>query len=57
MLDGHLGSIDGIVLVLALAVVFYWLVGLALRARKTDPMQVELEVDILKTMPMRRPLA
>lgn len=57
MLDGHLGSIDGIVLVLALAVVFYWLVGLALRTRETDPMQVELEVDIPKTMPMRRPLA
>jgi cation:H+ antiporter len=57
MLDGHLGPIDGIVLVLALAVVFYWLVGLALRTRKTDPMQVELEVEIPKTMPMRRSLA
>ncbi len=44
-------------LVLALAVVFYWLVGLALRTRKTDPMQVELDVEIPKTMPMRRPLA
>ncbi len=54
MLDGRLGRIDGLLLLLALGVVLYWLAGLAVRTRKSDPMQAELEIEIPKQMPMSR---
>nr|WP_092992329.1 calcium/sodium antiporter [Thiohalomonas denitrificans] len=44
LLDGHLGRLDGVLLVLGMGLVIYWIVNLALRQRaggETDPLDAE----------------
>lgn len=43
MLDGNLRRIDGVLLLLVLGVVMYWIVSLGLRTRASDPMRGEFD--------------
>jgi len=52
MIDGHLGRFDGVILLVGMCIITYWLVGLGMRTRKTDPMESEYAAEIPKKMPM-----
>jgi cation:H+ antiporter len=52
VLDGKLSRVDGIFLQCMLVLLLYLLVRIALRSRKTDPMNVEFTEEIPKRMPM-----
>lgn len=52
--DGHLGRVDGLVLLGGLAVLMTWLVRTGLSASATDPMEVEFEAEIPTGLTTRR---
>jgi len=58
LLDGHLGRLDGSLLLLGLAAVFAWVIYDGLRGRKdpSDPMEAEFDAEIPKAVPTRRAL-
>ncbi|MFW5452561.1 calcium/sodium antiporter [Thioalkalivibrio sulfidiphilus] len=55
LLDGHLGRLDGALLLLGLAVVLAWVIHDGLRGRKdpADPMEAEFDAEIPKEVPTR----
>jgi cation:H+ antiporter len=56
LLDNHMGRIDGIVLLIGMAALVYWMVALGLRERRdgVDPMSNEYSDEIPSDMPMSR---
>lgn len=56
ILDEKLGFMDGIMLVIALSVMLYWVVNIGLRSRRTDPIGPEYEAEMPARMPMSRAL-
>ncbi|MFQ5935363.1 MAG: calcium/sodium antiporter [Acidiferrobacterales bacterium] len=56
MANGYLGRLDGLLLLVGLAVVLYGIVGIGLRARKGDPMHAEFSTEIPAGMSMSRAL-
>ena len=54
IVDGKLSIIDGVVLLVALAVMVYWMVIIGLNDRNKDVMAKEFSAEIPKQMPMRR---
>ncbi len=50
--DGHLGRLDGFILVAALVGLVYWTVRLALKERDHDPLQAEVAEEIPETLAM-----
>ncbi|MDH5435971.1 MAG: calcium/sodium antiporter [Gammaproteobacteria bacterium] len=54
MLDNELGRLDGFLLIIGMFVLLYWIVRLAIRTRKTDPMKAEFTVEIPYHMPTRK---
>ncbi len=52
MIDGYLGRIDGLILLAGLCAMIYWLIGLGLRTRKTDPMGSEYAAEMPQSMSM-----
>ncbi|OOG27814.1 calcium/sodium antiporter [Thioalkalivibrio denitrificans] len=57
--DGHLGRLDGALLLLALAGVMAWIIHTGLRGRSdaTDPMGAEFDAEIPREVPTPRALA
>ena len=51
LLDNELGRGDGILLIIAMLAILYWIVSLALRTRKTDPIKAEFAAEIPYHMP------
>ena len=51
LMDGTLSFWDGILMMGGLGLIIYWVVMMALAARKRDPMTVEFEAEIPKEMP------
>jgi len=51
IMDGSLSFWDGILMMAGLALTVYWMVMMALAARKRDPLSVEFETEIPKQMP------
>lgn len=56
-LDNHLGWVDGLVFMLMLLFIMYWLVHQAIKYRDTDPMETEFEDEIPEHMPMKKAIA
>ncbi len=56
ILDGDMNRGDGLLLLLGLAVMIYWLVGLGLRSRGTDPIVREFEHEIPQRLSTGRAL-
>jgi cation:H+ antiporter len=56
MMDMTLDRIDGAVMLTGLVVTVYWIVGLAIRSRKSDPLFTELVREIPGKMSMTRAL-
>lgn len=56
VLDGKLGRVDGIILLLSLVGVMWWLTHEALHNRKPDVMLAEYEEELPAAMPMSRAL-
>jgi len=54
ILDGDMNRGDGLLLLLGLGMMIYWLVGLGLRSRGADPMVGEFEHEIPERMPVSR---
>ncbi|MEL6869325.1 MAG: calcium/sodium antiporter [Pseudomonadota bacterium] len=52
-LDLQLSRIDGLVMLIALVVVMYWIVRLGYKGNKNDPIEAEYEAEIRKDMSMR----
>ena len=50
--DGHLGRLDGFILVSALVGLIYWTVRLALKERNHDPLQAEVAEEIPESLAM-----
>ncbi len=48
--DGHLGRLDGVILLLALVLLIYWTVRLAMRERNHDPLQAEVAEELPEGM-------
>jgi len=57
ILDGELNRGDGLMLVMGLAVMIYWVVGLGLRSRRTDPISREFDHEMPRHMSTKRALA
>ena len=57
ILDGELNRGDGLMLVMGLAVMIYWVVGLGLRSRRTDPISREFDHELPRRMSTKRALA
>ena len=57
ILDGELNRGDGLMLVFGLAVMIYWVVGLGLRSRRTDPISREFDHEMPHRMSTKRALA
>lgn len=55
-LDNQLGRMDGLVLIVALFGILYWLVKQAMASRNTDPIIAEFEHEIPAHMPMSKAL-
>lgn len=51
--DGQLGHWDGVLLILGMGIMIFWVVNLGLRTRRTDPIQKEFSEEIPEKMPMR----
>jgi len=49
--DGHLGRLDGILLLAGLVVMLYWMVNLGLRARRSDPIRSEYAAELPGSIP------
>ena len=56
MLDGSLRRIDGVLLLLVLGVVMYWVASLGLRTRASDPMRSEFDRSVPHDVSMGRAL-
>ena len=56
MLDGSLRRIDGVLLLLLLGVVIYWVASLGLRTRASDPMRSEFDSSVPHDVSMGRAL-
>lgn len=56
LLDGRLGRVDGIALLVGLGVLVYWMLSLALRSRKSDPIEAEFEQEMPPEMPLLKAL-
>ncbi len=54
ILDGDMNRGDGLLLLVGLGMMVYWLVGLGLRSRGADPMVGEFEHEIPGRMPLAR---
>ncbi len=54
ILDDDLNQGDGLLLLVGLGVMIYWLVGLGLRSRGADPIVAEFEHEIPEHMPVAR---
>jgi len=54
MLDSDLSRGDGLMLLLGMCMMIYWVTLIGLRTRKTDPMLDEFDVEIPGKMPMPR---
>ncbi len=54
LLDNELGRLDGFLLITAMIVILYWIVSLAIRTRKTDPIKAEFAVEIPYHMPTKK---
>ncbi len=54
IIDGELSIIDGVILLIAFAVMVYWMVIISLNDRNKDAMAKEFSAEIPKQMPMRR---
>ena len=52
LIDGYLGRVDGLILMVGLCAMVYWLVNLGLRTRKTDPIRSEYEAEMPQYMSM-----
>lgn len=52
LVDGTLSFADGVVLMIGMIVLIYWLISLGLRTRKNDPLAQEYEEEVAKEMPM-----
>jgi cation:H+ antiporter len=50
--DGRLDRHDGLLLLVGLGVMLYWMVNLGLRARRNDPIQSEYAAEIPQAMPL-----
>jgi cation:H+ antiporter len=55
--DGHLGRVDGLVLLASLVLVMYWLVALAFRSSASDPISAEFAAEIPTDLGMGTALA
>ncbi len=53
IMDHQLSRLDGLLLVSGLGVMTYWLISLAMRSRRSDPIGAEYEAEIPSSMPMR----
>jgi len=51
--DGQLGHWDGVLLILGMGIMIFWVVNLGLRTRRTDPIQKEFSEEIPEKMPMK----
>ncbi len=56
MLDGNLRRIDGVLLLLVLGVVMYWIASLGLRTRASDPMRSEFNSSVPQDVSATRSL-
>lgn len=57
LMDNEMGRIDGIILLVGMGVMIYWMVSLGLRERrKGDPMESEFSDEIPSHMPMKTAL-
>ncbi len=52
-LDSYLSQVDGLVLLIGLVIVMFWLTRLGMRSSSTDPLQAEFDAEIPKHMSMR----
>lgn len=52
--DHELGRLDGFLLIIAMIVLLYWIVSLAIRTRKTDPIKAEFALEIPYHMPTQK---
>ena len=52
LIDGYLSLWDGIILIIGMFVMLFWITRIALRSRVTDPMQKEFAEEIPLHMPM-----
>lgn len=50
--DGYLSLLDGVLLLAGLGLMIYWLIGIGLRQRDTDPLVGEYADEIPEAMPM-----
>lgn len=50
MLDGHLGRLDGMILLTGLAAILYGMANIAMRERNGDPMMAEYEAEMPEVM-------
>lgn len=48
--DGELSRLDGFLLLSGLVIMLYWVISLATRSRRSDPMQIEYEAEIPNKM-------
>jgi cation:H+ antiporter len=51
LLDNRLTVLDGVILLVTLAIALYWMVMMGLRARKTDPIKKEYEQELEQEIP------
>jgi cation:H+ antiporter len=56
MMDGHLGRIDGLLLIGSLILVMWWITRQGIENRDSDPMQDEYKQELPADMPMSRAL-
>jgi cation:H+ antiporter len=52
LVDGYLSRWDGVILIMGMFVMLYWITRIALRSRTSDPMQAEFADEIPLHMPM-----
>ncbi|MES9883683.1 MAG: calcium/sodium antiporter [Sedimenticola sp.] len=50
MFDGHLGRLDGMILLTGLVAILYWLAHMAMRERNGDPLKAEFEAEMPEEM-------